>query len=239
MIGMILAALAGCVPSLILFFWFRGYLNKGDALYKKNCGSMLLSGFLAIFPVMLISGVISLVLNLSGVKEALPLLNAALRAFLVFALSEEVSKYLMFRRRLKKIEGEHSWLDLTVYSTIVGIGFGLIESIVYVFTTNPMVMLVRGISIPHGGYAAIVGYCYAKSIKENKKGYAVLGFLIAFLMHGLYDFALSEEFAAVAEDAAAFIAVTLAALDLIIIIVLIVFLVRRRNDPKYCEPLKR
>ena len=32
-----------------------------------------------------------------------------------YALSEELSKFYMFRRRLKKIEGEHTWLDLIVF----------------------------------------------------------------------------------------------------------------------------
>lgn len=49
----------------------------------------------------------------------------------------------MFRRKLNKIEGDHSWLDLIVFSTIVGIGFGLLESIVYVLQSGPVVMLIR------------------------------------------------------------------------------------------------
>lgn len=236
MIAIILAVLAGCVPSLLLFFWFRNRLNKGNELYKKNCDRMLVSGLLTVFPVFLISACITIIINLSGVKTSHPLLYAGLHTFLVFALSEEVSKFYMFWRKLKKIEGAHSWIDLTIYSTIVGIGFGLLESIVYVLDTNPAVMLVRGISIPHGGYAAIVGYFFAKSIKENKKGYTVLGFLIAFLMHGLYDFSLSEEFLN-ATDVAALIAVILAVMDVVIIIVLIVFICKHKNDPKYTEPL--
>ena len=85
-----------------------------------------------------------------------------------------------------------------------------------------------------GGYAAIVGYFYAKSIKENKKGYAVLGFAIAFLMHGLYDFSLSEEAGAVS-DVFALVALLLAVLDVVIIIALIVFIRKHEDDPKYCR----
>ena len=190
------------------------------------------TGFLDIFALI----AIVILLDVSGVKTSHPVLAAALHAFLTAALSEELCKFWMFRRRLKKIEGEHSWLDLTVYSTIVGIGFGLFESVVYVFESNPIVMLIRGISIPHGGYAAIVGYFYAKSIKENKKGYAVLGILISFLIHGLYDFSLSKEIETVT-DASGFIAVNLALLELVIIIVLIRFLRRNKDNAKYTEPL--
>ncbi len=234
----ILALLAGCIPSLAVFFWLRNSVNKKNALYKKNCDRMLVSGLLTVFPVMLLSGCLVLILWLSGLKSAHPVLYAALYAFLTAALSEELSKFYMFRRKLKKIEGEHSWLDLTVYSTIVGIGFGLLESIVYGLTTSPVIMLIRGISIPNGGYAAIVGYFYAKGIKENKKSYTVIGLLISFLIHGLYDFSLTKEIETIT-DASAFIAVTLAVLDLVIIIALIIFIRKNKNNAKYTEPLVR
>jgi len=235
-ITILLGLLAGGVPSLLIFFWFKKTLNYKTDLYKKNCGSMLNAGLLAIFPVILMSGTVSVILNLSGVKSSQPLLYAALHTFLVFALSEELAKYFMFRSRLNKIKGEHSWMDLIIYSTIVGIGFGLLESIVFALDSNPLVMLIRGISIPHGGYAAIVGYFYGMSINKNSKGYAALGVFIAFLIHGLYDFSLSEELSAFS-DAAAVVALTLALLDVIIIIVLIVFIRKHKNDPKYTEPI--
>lgn len=238
MIALILAFLAGSIPSLIVFFWLRNSLNKQNALYKKNCDRMLVSGLLTVLPVILLSGSTALILSVSGLKSSHPVLYAALYSFITLALSEELSKFYMFRRKLKKIEGEYSWIDLTVYSTIVGIGFGLFESLIYVLGSSPLLMLIRGISIPHGGYAAIVGYFYARSIKENKKGYTVLGIFISFLIHGLYDFSLSEEVGTIT-DAAGFIAVPLAVLDLVIIIALIIFIRKNTSNTKYTEPLEQ
>ena len=223
------------MPSLLVFFWFRRYLHKEDALYKTNCNRMLTAGFLTIFPVMLLSVIMAVILNLSGLKTSQPLLYAALFTFGTYALSEELAKFYMFRRRLKSLDGEHSWLDLIVYSAIVGIGFGVLESIIFVVDSSPLEMLIRGICIPHGGYAALVGYFYGKSLRENKKGYTVLGVLIAFLIHGLYDFALTGELQAVSIDLAAAIAFPMAALEIIIIIVLIVFIRKHKNDPKYTQ----
>ena len=236
MLVLILALLAGCVPSLIVFFWFRNFLNKENALYKKNCDRMLVSGFLTTFPVILFSGCTAILFNALGVKSSHPLLYAALHAFITLALSEELSKFYMFRRKLNRIEGDHSWIDLTVYSTIVGIGFGLFESLIYVLDSSPLLMLIRGISIPHGGYAAIAGYFYAMSIMENKRAYTVLGIFISFLIHGLYDFSLAEEIETVT-GAAGFIAVTLAVLDLVIIIALIIFIRKNTSNAKYNDPL--
>ena len=142
-----------------------------------------------------------------------PLLYAALFTFGTYALSEELAKFYMFRRRLKILDAEHSWLDLIVYATIVGIGFGILESIVFVATSGPFDMLLRGITIPHGVF-------------------------LAFLIHGLYDFSLRDELQAVSLDLAAAIAFPVVLLDVILIIVLIVFARRHKNDPKYTTPLK-
>ena len=238
MIIIILTLLAGCVPSLIVFFWLRNYLRNSNPLYKKNCDRMLAAGFLTVFPVILFSGCTTVLVGVLGVKNTHPLLYAALNAFVILALSEELSKFFMFRRRINKIEGEHSWLDLIIYSTIVGIGFGLLESIVYVVGSNPAVLLIRGICVPHGGYAAIVGYFYGKSLKERKRGFAVFGILLAFLMHGFYDFGLAD---GVVDRSEAFgvITIVLAALNLVIIVALIIFLIKNKNNTKYTEPLKK
>ena len=118
MIVFILALLAGCVPSLIVFFWFWNALNKENDLYRKNCNSMLASGFLTTFPVMLLSG------------------------------------------------------------------------------------------------------------------------CIVLLLHGLYDFSLTKEIETLT-DASGFIAVTLAVLDLVIIIALIIFIRKNKNNTIYTEPLEQ
>jgi hypothetical protein len=55
-------------------------------------------------------------------------------------------------------------------------------------------------------------------------------------MHGLYDFSLSDEIETIT-DASGFIAVTLAVLDLVIIIALIIFIRKNKNNPKYTGPL--
>lgn len=56
------------------------------------------------------------------------------------------------------------------------------------------------------------------------------------LLHGLYDFSLSDEIGTIT-DVFSFIAVTLAVLDLVIIIALIIFIHKNKNNPKYTEPL--
>ena len=100
----------------------------------------------------------------------------ALYTFIVLSLSEELLKYLFCCRFLRKTEYRCSWLDLTVMMTIVGIGFGMSESLVLLITSNPVIMLIRGIVIPHGGYGAIVGWFYGRSVKTGRRGDRVLRF---------------------------------------------------------------
>ena len=60
--------------------------------------------------------------------------------------------------------------------------------------------------------------------------------MIAWFIHGLYDFSLSEEFAAI-NDNLVFVALLLAILDIILVIVLIRFVRKVRRQERYTEPL--
>ena len=101
-------------------------------------------------------------------------------------------KYLTFRRTLEKTDYKVSWVDVAVLMTIVGIGFDLIESLVYAIGASVPVVLVRGICVPHAGYGFLVGYFYSKGVKEGNPTTKWMGFALAWLMHGLYDFSLSK-----------------------------------------------
>lgn len=236
MFQLILGLLAGLAPSLALYFWLRGNVSREPA-YPKTCGKALSAGLLSTIPIVAMSGALYLLLRLSGLQTARPLLYQSVYTFIVLAFSEELMKYLSYRRFLKKTEHPYSWLDLTVLMTIVGIGFGMLESLLYLVGSNPIVMLIRGIVIPHGGYGAIVGWFYGRSVKTGRRGDRVLGFVIAWLIHGLYDFSLSEEFAARNESLAVAIALILTVLNLVLIVALIVFVVKARKNEKYTEPL--
>ncbi|MBR0475112.1 MAG: hypothetical protein IJJ19_08930, partial [Erysipelotrichaceae bacterium] len=71
-----------------------------------------------------------------------------------------------------------------------------------------------------------------KAMYTGKKGYTVFGFVISWLLHGIYDFTLSKE-AEVLGDIAIFIPVTLALASLIMIIVAIVFVNKAGKNQKY------
>ena len=236
MIQLILGLVVGLGPSLALYFWLRKRSMETPA-YPETCGKALTAGLLATFPIVLLSGVLFLLLRVTGLQETHPLLYQVPYTFIVLAFSEELMKYLSFRRLLKKMQQPYSWRELTVLMAVVAIGFGLAESLLYLIGSNVIVMLIRGIAIPHGGYGAIVGWFYGRSVKTGRRGDRVLGFVLAWLLHGLYDFSLAREFAAFNENLAIAIALTISVLNLALIIALILFVVRTRGNETYTAPL--
>ena len=63
-----------------------------------------------------------------------------------------------------------------------------------------------------------------------------MGFLLAWLMHGLYDFSLSQEFIAL-NDNLAIVALLLAVLDIVLVLLLIRFARKAKTQALYIDPL--
>lgn len=225
---LIIACIVSFIPYIALFLWLRK-LKKDDPEYRSLCNRTLGRGALSVLPVILLSGVSYIIVRLTGIQNSNPLLYQAIYNIIVLALMEEIAKYLTFRRVLKKTTYAYSWLDTVVLMTIVGIGFGFIEAIAYSIGASIPVVLVRGICLPHAGYGFIVGYYYGKGMKTGKPGYRWIGFLISWVLHGIYDFSLSEEFVAL-NDNLVIIPFVLALVDIILVIMLIVFVKKRKRQ---------
>jgi polyferredoxin len=75
-----------------------------------------------------------------------------------------------------------------------------------------------------------MGWFYGKHIETGKKIYGIVAFGLPFLIHGLYDFSLSEELLKT-NDNLAFIGLSLAVLDVVLIILMIrFFLISRKKE---------
>ena len=240
--AILLGILFSCTTSIILYKWIK---NKQDnETYKNLCKKSLKNGILTIFLVILFSGALSilgyivrfsLIVTKVGINE---LLYQAYYTFIGLALGEEISKFLAFKWLLKKNPHKYSWFELTVFMTIVGIGFGIIENITFSLGTDPISMLLKGISIGHAGYGFIMGWFYGKMIKTGKKIYGFLGFIMSWLLHGLFDFGLSEELLKINDDFA-FISLLLELVCIITVFVIIHFIRKNHKSEKYNEPLEK
>jgi RsiW-degrading membrane proteinase PrsW (M82 family) len=235
MISFLLACVVSFIPSISLFLWLRNRLKQEDA-YNKLCSQTLWQGAKCMLPVLLLSGCSYLILRLTGLHHTNPLLYQALYTFIVLALMEEAAKYWGFKRILKKTDYAYSWLDTAVLMTIIGLGFGMLESVIYAIGSSVPVVLVRGICVPHAGYGFLTGYFYGMGSKTDKPTIKRTGFLLSWLIHGLYDFSLSQEFIAI-NDNLVIVALLLAVLDIVLVLLLIGFARKAKKQALYTKPL--
>ena len=231
---LVVGFLVSLIPAFAIFFWLRSL--KGDAAYKSNCNKALLYGLVSVIPAILLSFLLNIVEVFSGVRDLGPLATDAFHTIIVLALCEEVTKFLVFRYFIKKANYSFSWLDLVVTMMMVGIGFEVLEGLVYAFGSGVPHMLVRGITAMHVAFAFIMGYFYGKAQHTGKKGYLVIAIGLPWVLHGAYDFGLSESLLAL-NEMTALLPLSLAAISIVLLVVMILFVRRARKRDVYTTPL--
>ncbi|MCR5067967.1 MAG: PrsW family intramembrane metalloprotease [Erysipelotrichaceae bacterium] len=233
----LLVVIASVVPAFLLYLWLRN-LNREKEGYRENCRSSMRNGIVSSGAITLSCLILTIVFALVGINKLPPLVTDAIKCFILFALMEELWKFLYFRKTLKQATGEVSYLDVIIFMTLVGAGFGILEDIFYAFTTSVGQGIVRGVTMGHAVYGFIMGYFISKAMRTGKNGYNVLAFMIPYLWHGIYDFTLSEN---LPRDQFIFdlIPVTLAFLEFIMVFVMIIFFLKARKKPEYNEPIAK
>ncbi len=233
---LVLAFILSLLPPIFIYLFLKNR-KKEDKEYQSICVKAFKLGLLqCVLFVVLTSAclyIIYIILKLVGINDFI--LNIYYN-FITIVLSEEMVKYLMLKRLFKKNNYAYSWLDIISLMAIIGIGFGLSESLVYAFSTNAGMMITRGVSAMHCSYGLLMGYLIGKSKYTNKKSYNVLAVLIPFILHGTYDYCLSESLRSINEDIA-FISLVLALTSIIINVVMIIFINKNKSIEKYNNPL--
>ena len=239
MVIVIGAFIVSLIPAVLLYFYLKLKCRvPADENYQKSCKDALIKGVLSTFLVILLSGIFALIGKFTGLTRGASVLGSAYHTFIVLALMEECAKVFMFTQVLKKAEFKYTWLDITALMVIVSLGFEILESLVYVFESGPIQILVRGITVMHGGFGFIEGWFIGKSAYTGNKTYGIIGFVLAWLFHGFYDFGLSEPFLALG-DWTAFLSVSLAVVALILFIFMIIFFVKKDKKEQYLVPVEK
>ena len=186
---MLLLALAIAPGIAICLFIYS--LNK----YGKGSLSPLVISF-----VLGMAGTLPplLIQNLAGDVRDDPsrhsVLSYAWYAFIIVALSEEGSKFLVLRWYAYPKKFFKEPFDGIVYAVMIGMGFATVENIEYVWQFG----LETGISrfflaVPaHASFAVLMGYNtgWAKFEPERSVWLMIKGLLIVVLLHGSFDFFL-------------------------------------------------
>lgn len=186
---MLLLALAiapGIAISLYVFL--KDQFNREPKLKLLVC---FLLGCLSVIPAIIIQIFSS---KPSNELFGEGILYTAFFAYIIVALSEELSKFVMLRYYAFPRKSFDEPYDGIVYSVMVGMGFATVENIGYVYQHGLNTALLRMfLSVPaHGTFAVMMGYFVgkAKFIPEKRFYYLFLGVFWATFFHGTYDFFL-------------------------------------------------
>ncbi|WP_298881653.1 PrsW family glutamic-type intramembrane protease [uncultured Polaribacter sp.] len=135
--------------------------------------------------------------------KLIPLTNEAsvvqqfLKAFIVVALVEEFSKYVIVRFYAQRNKEFNEPFDGIVYAVMVSMGFAALENVLYVFQYGVSTGITRAFTaVPaHATFAILMGYFMGKAkFSKNRVALNISGLLLATLFHGAYDFFLFINF---------------------------------------------
>lgn len=119
-------------------------------------------------------------------------------AFLVVAFSEELVKLAMVLIYPYPRTFFNEPMDGIVYSVMVGMGFAVVENLIYAYNHGIETVLVRAFTaVPaHAVFAIFMGYFLglAKFHADKKWKLIGFGFLLAVGIHGLYDFFIIQQY---------------------------------------------
>ncbi len=190
---------AAVLPAVFLLV--RVY--RADRIERESprlIGSLVIGGIISTFFAIISERVFCGLLN-RLVPGTSPAYNVLLY-FAVVAISEELSKYMLLKKRTWNNPEFNCLYDGVVYAVAVSLGFALWENISYVTMYGFSTALVRAVTaVPgHACFGVFMGvfYSLAKSndyVGEEGKSrfFRILSVVVPVLLHGAYDYIASME----------------------------------------------
>ena len=187
-------ALAPAIVIMIYIYIKDKYEREPIKLLLKNFGL----GATASIIITLIIGVILKIIFPTA--DPLSISQQFFKAFVVVALVEEFSKYIVVRFYAQRNKEFDEPFDGIVYAVMVSMGFAALENIMYVFQFGMANGIVRAFTaVPaHATFGILMGYYMGKAkfaaTKKDKIRLNLTGLFAATLFHGAYDFFLFINF---------------------------------------------
>ena len=183
------AILPGILICLLIYF-----LDKHE---KEGAIPLLITFGLGMLSALPAVGIQMLAAK-TGIDTAPNLGLLLVYVFLVVAFSEELVKLAMviiypFRRPFF-----NEPMDGIVYTMMVGMGFAVVENVIYANNYGMETVLVRSFTaVPaHAIFAVFMGYFIglAKFRPNRQKKIIAFGFVLAVIIHGIYDFFILQQY---------------------------------------------
>lgn len=187
MTNLLLLAVAP-VFIIIIYIYFK---DK----YEKEPKRLLLSCFLfgAVGSILITTLIYSFTDIFLSLPDKYSVFQQFVKAFVVVALTEEFSKYIIVRYFAQPKKDFNEPFDGIVYAVMVSMGFAATENIFYVLEGGLTVALLRAFTaVPaHATFGILMGYFMGKAkFSKNRYLLNLPGLFLAVLFHGLYDFFL-------------------------------------------------
>ena len=184
--------IALALAPVLAIMWFVYLKDKYEREPIRHILISFILGCLSVIPA------IALEYSLGSVypENTMNVLTTAIWAFIIVALSEEFSKYIMLRFYAFRQKEFDEPFDGIVYGVMVSLGFAALENIFYVMEGGVSVGVLRMVTaVPaHASFGVIMGYYFglAWQHKDQAWKYKLRGLMSATALHGAYDFFLMQ-----------------------------------------------
>lgn len=181
------------IPGLVWLF-LLGWRTRRDMPFRKTMLRIFVLGMVVCMPAALLEFYLKLTFFLGGPET---FLKTALFFLLVVGPVEEGCKFLILYSEVYRRWHIRTSLDGVLLATASAIGFATYENAVYMAAVGPQVLLLRAWAcvLGHVGYSAIFGHylALAKLRRARPSICMAEGLVLASLLHGLYDIAVTVD----------------------------------------------
>lgn len=190
----------GLAPSIIWLLFFLRKDNHPES--NRMVIKIFLYGMLAAVPAALIE--IGFFEKMNFLQLPVSLVQI-IYVFIGIALTEEMMKYYVVRKKVMRHSEMDEPVDIMLYMIISALGFAALENLLILLPlSNPFLFLETavlsgfrfvGATFLHALCSGLIGYFIAISISGPKRKRIRtfgLGIALAVLLHGLYDFSIIQ-----------------------------------------------
>ncbi len=194
-----LLVLAAVIPAIALLI----KVYKADKLERESpflIGRLVISGVISTFFALISERLFVTLLNMAMAPTSKA--YGVILYFGIVAISEELAKFVLLKRRTWHDAEFNCQYDGIVYATAVSLGFALWENISYVTMYGFSTALVRALTaVPgHACFGVFMGLFYGLAKANDYLGrkstsdfFLWLSVIVPVLLHGAYDYIASIE----------------------------------------------
>jgi RsiW-degrading membrane proteinase PrsW (M82 family) len=189
--NLILCAVAP-IFTIIIYIYFQ---DK----YEKEPVGLLIANFLfgAVVSILIVTILYLITGRFIPITDEYSVWQQFIQAFVVVALSEEFSKYVIVKYFAQPKKAFNEPYDGIIYAVMVSMGFACTENIMYVLQGGYETAILRAFTaVPaHATFGILMGYFMGLAkFSNNRIKLNMAGLFLAVLFHGAYDFFLFIRF---------------------------------------------